>query len=77
MMKARIIITILLAIFLVVFTVQNSDTAIVKLLYWQFEIPRALLILICICIGILIGVLIPKSRAKPAKEEDKDFNGMF
>ena len=77
MMKTRIFLTILLAIFLVIFTVQNSETAIVKLLYWQFEIPRALLILVCICIGVLIGLLIPKKTVKPAKEEDNDFNGMF
>ena len=77
MMKIRIFLTILLAIFLVIFTVQNSETAIVKLLYWQFEIPRALLILVCICIGVLIGLLIPKKKTKPAKEEDNDFNGMF
>ena len=66
-MKTRIIIAIIMSILLVIFTIQNTEIVNVKLYFWNPQIPRALLILICICIGIIIGVLIP-GKKKNQKE---------
>ena len=71
-MRTRIIITILLVILLVIFIIQNSEDENVRFFLWNPEIRRSSLILICICIGILIGVLIPVRRAKSAKEEKEE-----
>jgi putative membrane protein len=61
-MKTRAIIAIILSILLVIFTIQNIEIVTVRLFFWNPQIPRALLILICICIGIIIGALIPGKK---------------
>lgn len=61
-MKPGTIITIILAVLIIIFTIQNTGPVTVRLYFWQLEIPGALLILICICIGIIIGVLIPGKK---------------
>jgi putative membrane protein len=61
-MRTGIIITIVLAILIMIFTIQNTGPVTVRLYFWNLEIPRASLILICICIGIIIGVLIPVKK---------------
>jgi len=76
-MRIRIFITILLAILLVIFTIQNSEIDSIKLFFWIYEIPRALLIIICIFIGLLIGLLIPKKKAKSVKNENDGSGGVF
>lgn len=76
-MRIRIFVTILLAILLVIFTIQNSEIVIIKLFFWIFEIPRALLIVICIFIGVLIGILIPKKRAKSIKNDNDESGDVF
>jgi putative membrane protein len=73
----RIILTILLLILLVIFTIQNSEIVVIKVFFWIFEIPEALLIIICIIIGLLIGLLIPKRKAKSVKKEDNDSDDVF
>jgi len=73
----RIFITMLLLILLVIFTIQNSEIVVIKVFFWIFEIPEALLIIVCIIIGLLIGLLIPKRKAKSVKNENVDSNGVF
>ncbi len=69
-MRIRVFITVLLAILLVIFSIQNSEIVVVKLVFWNFNIPRALLILISFCMGVLLGVLIPVKNIKKDKEQD-------
>jgi len=61
-MRIRVFITVLLAILLVIFTIQNSEIVVVKLAFWNFNIPRALLILISFCMGVLLVILIPVKK---------------
>jgi putative membrane protein len=68
----RIFFTILLAILLAIFAIQNSEIVVIKLFFWVFEIPEAILILVCILIGVLIGLIIPTKKAKTVKN-DNDF----
>ncbi len=75
-MRTRIIISILLAILLVIFTIQNSEIVTVRLYFWDTNIPGALLFLICLCIGVIIGVLIPVKKKKSEKEEDENSAGI-
>jgi len=69
-MRTRIIISVLLAILLVIFTIQNSEIVTVRLFFWDTKVPAALLFIICLCIGVFIGILIPVKKKKSEKEED-------
>lgn len=73
----RILITILLLILLVVFTIQNPEIVVIKLFFWILEMPEALLIIVCIIIGLLIGLLIPKRKAKSVKNENDSSDSVF
>jgi putative membrane protein len=75
-MRTRIIISILLAILLVVFTIQNSEIITVRLYFWDTNIPGALLFLICLCIGVFIGILIPVKKKHSEKEEADNSAGI-
>lgn len=61
-MKFKISILVALALALVIFALQNTEFVVIKLWFWEIQTPRALLILICITIGILIGFLIPSIK---------------
>ena len=69
----RIFFTIFLAILLAIFAIQNSEIVVIKFFFWIIDIPRAILILVCILIGLLIGLLIPRKKVKPVKNENDDF----
>ncbi|MCP3865242.1 MAG: DUF1049 domain-containing protein [Aestuariibacter sp.] len=45
-----------------VFILQNSSMVEVTLLFWQFSLPRALLIILVLLIGILIGALVSRNK---------------
>lgn len=57
----------LMTIFIVVFTIQNSATVEIKLFFWGFETPRVLLIISLLFIGFLFGQFAPKIFLPPAK----------
>ena len=61
-MKTKIAIIIVLAVFLIIFVLQNTENVGVNLLFWEVNIPRALLLFICFAIGLIIGLIIPASK---------------
>lgn len=52
--NVQLVLVLLLAIFLVIFTLQNSSAVSIKLFFWPIEVPVVLLILICLLIGYLL-----------------------
>ena len=62
-----IIITILIAMFLVV-VAQNTEVVAIRLLFWDVAMSRILLLLGSLVLGVLIGFLLgrPWRRRKPA-----------
>jgi len=54
-MRAKIAVALLLSVFVVVFAIQNAQIIEIKLLVWQLEFSRALLIFLMLTIGIVIG----------------------
>lgn len=71
-MPFYLIMTLLVAFFSVVFALQNSQLVTVKLFLWRFEGNLALVLLISLSLGFLIGVLafLPrffKPAVKPSK----------
>jgi len=68
-MKFKIIIIILLLLLLVIFALQNTEIVEIKLWFWKVKTPRALLILLCIIIGVIIGMISSKCNFKMLKRE--------
>lgn len=58
-MSAGIIILLLLALVLVVFTLQNSVAIDIHVLFWQLnQVPLVLTLLVCVIIGFVAAVII-------------------
>ncbi|TQV85161.1 DUF1049 domain-containing protein [Exilibacterium tricleocarpae] len=54
-------------VILALFLVQNTETVTVNLLLWQLVLPRAVLLLLVLAIGVLIGLALPRSgSSRPA-----------
>jgi putative membrane protein len=51
------IISLLLIIAVLIFSIQNIAAVEIQFLLWSFSIPRALLIVILLGIGFIIGML--------------------
>ena len=54
-MTFKLVITTALIILVMIFAVQNAAIVDIKLLFWDVEIPRSLLIFMMLFIGIVIG----------------------
>lgn len=70
-MKKKIALSLLFVILIVVFALQNTEVVTIKLWFWEVNTPRALLILLCLVVGIFIGFLVPspQQKDKPTKQE--------
>lgn len=51
----RLIIGITLATLVVIFTLQNVETTSVRILFWQVELSKSLLIFLLFTVGVIIG----------------------
>lgn len=68
-MQRTLIFALIAAIILVVFTIQNAAIVDLKLWFWDVRSSQALIILITLALGSLIGVLVSiPSRSKKKKE---------
>jgi len=54
-MTFKLVITTALIILVMIFALQNAAVVDIKLLFWDVEIPRSLLIFMMVFIGIVIG----------------------
>lgn len=78
-LNVQLVLGLLLAILLVVFTLQNSESIAIKMFFWNINIPLAILILVCLLVGYLLPHIsyIPRiwklkselSRTKKEKEK--------
>ena len=71
-MQRSLIFALILAIIVVIFALQNSDTVTVKLWFWEVQSSVALVMLIILLIGAILGVLfsLPSIFKKNKKIED-------
>lgn len=68
-MQRTLIFALIAAIILVIFTIQNAAIVDLKLWFWEVRSSQALIILITLALGSLIGVLVSiPSRSKKKKE---------
>ena len=57
-MSWKWILTILLLIFLIIFTMQNYEVVTIQFLFWSFQTSRTIIIFVTLLIGIIIGLFI-------------------
>ncbi|MBN2636689.1 MAG: LapA family protein [Prolixibacteraceae bacterium] len=71
-MQAILIILLILAVLLVIFTLQNSTEITVHLFLWEIGgVPLALVILCCVIIGYLISAVYFYPRFWKIKKENR------
>jgi putative membrane protein len=58
MRSIKSIISLLLIIAVLIFSIQNMAAVEIQFLLWSFSIPRALLIMILLGVGFVIGMLV-------------------
>lgn len=61
-MKLKIILAILFAALIVVFSLQNAEVTDVKFFLWKLSMSRVLVILGSFAIGVLVGILVSMKR---------------
>jgi putative membrane protein len=53
--KRRLIVTLALLAFVLVFALQNAEIVDIQLLFWTITMPRSLLIFAMLAIGVIVG----------------------
>jgi len=66
-MSFKMIVISILVILFFVFVLQNLANVTVNFLFFTMSMPRALLLIISLAIGMLIGILIPVDLRKSKK----------
>jgi uncharacterized integral membrane protein len=61
---AKTIVFCLLLAFMLVFVIQNTQVISFQFLFWKVSMSRALLLLLSFGVGIIVGVLLKRSRPK-------------
>ena len=61
-MSTKIIVALILVIIAMVIALQNTEYVPIHLLFWEFGMPRIVLILFTLAIGIIIGYVIATVR---------------
>lgn len=66
-MRIKLICSLILLILAVIFAIQNASSLTVKFLIWQTTLPVALIIIISLTVGAIIGLI----YSIPGKKSDK------
>jgi putative membrane protein len=75
-MPIKTIVFIVLAVLIVIFTIQNTQVIDIQFLTWKASISKALVLLCTLFVGIILGWLITwagysRKRRKEKQEEKK------
>jgi len=77
-MSAVIIIILILAILLVIFTLQNSIEISIHAFFWEFnDVPLVLVLLSCVLLGYIIGAVYFYPRLWSLKKEHRKLNKSY
>ena len=59
-MKSKHALVLILLILLIVFFLQNTDTATIEFLFWERDMTLAVLISVSTLIGLVLGIVLPR-----------------
>ena len=68
-MSFKMIISIVLVILFFIFLFQNLTNVTVNFLFFEISMPRSLLLIISLAIGLLIGIFLPIELKRPKKDK--------
>lgn len=68
-MRIKLIFSLLLLILAVIFAIQNSDSQTVRFLFWEATLPIALIIIISLTVGAIIGLIYSIPHKKSEKSD--------
>ncbi len=68
-MKTKTILIIVVTVLLTIVITQNTDAVSFKLLFWNLDVSKLILIPSLLTIGFLLGLLSRKSRRTTVPEE--------
>ncbi len=71
-MRIKLIISLFLLILAVIFAIQNSNALTVKFLVWETTLPVALVIIITLTVGAIIGLIYSIPHKKSEKSDKFD-----
>ena len=55
LMKSKLAVTVFLLILVIVFLIQNAAIVEIRFLFWNLAVPRSLLIVMLLLIGMIVG----------------------
>lgn len=71
-MRARSVVIIVLLVLFLAVVVQNTEVVAFRLLFWDLEMSRIVLLALSLAVGIIVGFLLGRPwRRKPASSKDK------
>jgi uncharacterized integral membrane protein len=62
-MKLKVVLAIVFATLIVIFSLQNTVITEVKFLFWELSMSRVLIILGSFAFGVLVGILVSMKRS--------------
>ncbi len=71
-MRIKLIFSLTLLILAVIFAIQNSNALTVRFLFWETTLPVALIIIITLTVGAIIGLIYSIPHKKPEKSDKFD-----
>ncbi|MGB9746507.1 MAG: LapA family protein [Bacteroidales bacterium] len=69
-MNKKLILSVILVLLLVVFSVQNSSSTNIHIFFWTVPCPVSLLMVILFIMGLLTGVFILKPSEGKSSSDD-------
>jgi putative membrane protein len=74
MKKAKVIITVVISLLVLVLILQNTQAVETKILFMTVTMPRALLLLVTFIIGFVAGLIAMSFlTARPSKTQGKSY----
>ena len=71
MQKAKVIITIIVAILLIIVFLQNTESVETKILFMTLTMPRVLLLAITLLVGFVIGLVVASHMGDKIREDSQ------
>lgn len=71
-MQRGVIISLIIAILLVVFALQNAEEVVIKFFGWERPIPVVLLILVSALVGMIVIAILSIGNTRKLRREKKE-----
>ena len=68
-MRRNLILTLVLILVVILFATQNNEPTSIKLFFWPVNVSPALLVVIVLLIGVLLGIFVSSAEASRKKKK--------